>query len=463
MGPGTEALTLGSGWDNISLVRIMTDPIHALTRFHMADGTDPTKRIRWELSDITTGTTRAISCPNWDGRIMLPMDDGTDDYFLKSNGTNVQPEWAAPATVAGLIQHDLVLHSKPFAVANCSWANGSLIIETATANGFANVKVGDYVYLGDNTGTLNQGRRVTTINSTTNISVDATNGNSSLNTITIIFQPGDHWDDTLALDNGTGGGLLSTLGRGTYNTSFTSGTHQEIRGPLRWMSHNDGNLPSRAIFQGCGVAASPEGFGVFNSSSGHVAYIVTSSLTGNTWFTLPATGGNILTEGSTANAVTNKHFTGANIIDSDGTTARAVFQNAGGSNFLAFEASGNTLRKITWPDIAGNGVVRNAAADATGQPALIATTTLATAPAVGMYRISGFMNCTSAGAGNAVLQIDWTDDTARTAVTVCTLDKGATNYAEGSVVIYVGSGNVSYNVTYAGTGTYTARVRMEAI
>ncbi len=447
MGPGTEALTLGSGWDNISLVRIMTDPIHALTRFHMADGTDPTKRIRWELSDITTGTTRGISCPNWEGRLIIPEDDGTDDYFLKSNGTGTAPTWEAPATVAGLIQHDLVLHSKPFAVANCSWANGSLIIETATANGFANVKVGDYVYLGANTGTSNQGRRVTTINSTTNISVDATNGNSTLSGISIIFQPGDHWDDSLAIDSATtGGGLISSLGRGTYNFTNGSGTFQELRGPFRWLPHNSGNLVTDFRVQASGSTTDMSGFSIFETgATPSGAYFYAAALTANRVFSFPNASGTFVITGG-AQTITDKTFDTSNKLQVDGSSTRTVFADSSGNSRIAPSVADVTAeRVVSWPNFAGRYALEGAAvtfADADTSPTVVGSRLFKTAN-TGATSITTFDN----GVAGQRIDIIFGD--------------GNTTLVDGASLVLRTGGNYTPAATDTWTGVYDGTVWYE--
>lgn len=520
IGPGLEALTLGTDWTNIVLALVTDDGVGGMSRFHMLDGTDPMKRLFWDVSAITTATTRTVTAPNYSGYLLLPASLGNSGEFLRSGGAGVQPTWAAVTvtnalldasnhtdTAAGsvtrgdiiygnstpkwarlakgaantvltsdgtdvawslnpAVQHDALAHLKPISIASCSWSSGSTTISSANLPGA--VKVGDYVLLGSNASPTAQGRKVATLGAGS-ITVDAAQTSGSTISGTFYFQPGDHFDDTLAPDStGAGVGLFMTGGRGTYNAS-TGSTFQELRGPINWRGHGTSegsqNTTDFRVAGSDSASGGENGFCIKkNSTGGERVYFYTGDLTGVRTLTIPNSSGALMTQTSTDSSITgSKTFSGPVILVSDGTTNHTVFQTAGGSNFLGFSATGTTLRNVTWPDVAGNAVVRNAADNKTGQTALVATTTLATAPAAGMYRVSGFMNCTSAGAGNAVLQIDWTDDTARTAQTVCTLDKGATNYAQGSLVIYVGSGNVSYNVTYAGTGTYTVRVRMEAI
>lgn len=60
-----------------------------------------------------------------------------------------------------------------FTVAACSLTSSSAIITTATANGFANVRLGDVVTVSGGTGTLPTNPTVTAINSSTSITISA--------------------------------------------------------------------------------------------------------------------------------------------------------------------------------------------------------------------------------------------------------------------------------------------------
>lgn len=77
-----------------------------------------------------------------------------------------------------------------FTVSNCNISNGSAIITTTTANGFANVRVGDVVTVSSGGGTI-AANTVLTINSTTSItiSVNATASSTSANSSVLQFAP----------------------------------------------------------------------------------------------------------------------------------------------------------------------------------------------------------------------------------------------------------------------------------
>lgn len=338
LGPGLEALSLGTWGGNISVLRVTATGIFAIGRLHVADGTDPTKLLKFDASAITTGTTRTGTIPNWSGVFLLPTDFGSSGQFLKSNGAGTQPTWS-PVTItnalldgsnhtdtlagsvatgdlifgngtpkwarlgigtagqvlaviggvptwtgtASGVQHDTLAHLKPFTVANCTWNNGANTIST-TAGGFANVKVGDFINLGNLTATSTQGARVTIWTDSNNITVTNTNTGSSQVGISLIVYPGDHWDDTIALDTGAGGGLLMSLGRGTQSVGTPAGTFQEWRGPVRWRGHANGNVQSDFRVQGSTSTASPFGFCLENLSGGFRCYIHVNDLTNTKTF-----------------------------------------------------------------------------------------------------------------------------------------------------------------------------------
>lgn len=418
MGPGLDALVLGTtGWGGahpaaaVSLVRYANEGIF-LSRFHMADGADPTRVVYWDLTSVATGTERTITLPNWSGLLALPVDAGTSGFYLRSNGAGVQPSWQAVSltnalldgtnhtdTLAGAVaagdlifgnatpkwarlgigsagqvltvvggvptwsgtgatalEHNTLAHIKPFSAANCTWTNGSANIST-TGSAFANVKVGDYVITGTNATAGNLGRKVTVWTDANNITVDSTNTGSTLSGVTLYIQPGDHYDDTIASDGtGTGVGYLMSYSKGNFSQTGPGTTFQEIRGPFRWMSPGNGSISSDFRFQGSTSTASPFGFCLEKSGTTNRAYFHVNDL---------AAGAVVLRLGNPASGdffvYTNLQQTLiSKVLDTtikikmDGTTTYGVFQNGSAADRLSFDFTGVTaLRAITWPDYAG--------------------------------------------------------------------------------------------------------------
>ena len=61
----------------------------------LADGTDDTKELEFNIAGVTTGTTRTITIP--DGDTKLYTGDGTSGQILTSNGAGTAPTFQAAA------------------------------------------------------------------------------------------------------------------------------------------------------------------------------------------------------------------------------------------------------------------------------------------------------------------------------------------------------------------------------
>ena len=61
----------------------------------LADGTDSTKELEFNVAGVTTGTTRTITIP--DGDTKLYTGDGTSGQILTSNGAGTTPTFQAAA------------------------------------------------------------------------------------------------------------------------------------------------------------------------------------------------------------------------------------------------------------------------------------------------------------------------------------------------------------------------------
>jgi len=134
-----------------------------------------------------------------------------------------------------------------------------------------------------------------------------------------------------------------------------------------------------------------------------------------------------------------------------------------GSPVSAFVLSPDGPPSIGW--------VSNVTAQSTSQAAV----TLASSPSAGSYRITYYMDqngtCTS-GSNTVSLTFNWTDGTFTRALTTGSLTLSAaqssSSYLTGLPTIYVGSGNVTYTSTVAGTcatgtSSYDLHVTMERL
>lgn len=404
MGPGTEGIPLLTGWGIIQLSRVDALGRLFISRVNMTDGDDPTKVLAWDLSAITAATIRTAVAPNYGGFLLLPSSLGSSGQFLRSNGAGVQPSWAAPSVTNALLDganhtdtaaqgvtrgsliygnstpawdelvigaantvltsngtdvawsanpavaHDTLAHLAPIVAANCTLNNGSDSISSAN---LANVRVGDFVYFGSFTNATIQGARVAGLGGGT-VSIDKTYVGANISNQTFIFTPGDHWNDTAALEAGTGAGLLMSLGRGTYDSvTNTSGTFQEVRGPWRWRPHANGALVCPAIWQASASTTTLSGFALEEAVGGSLLYFYLGNLNADRVWTAPNSSGTVLLDTSTA-TVTNKTLDTANKIQVDGSSTRTVFADSSGNSRIAPDVSVVTAeRVVSWPNYAG--------------------------------------------------------------------------------------------------------------
>lgn len=106
----------------------------------------------------------------------------------------------------------------------------------------------------------------------------------------------------------------------------------------------------------------------------------------------------------------------------------------------------------------------------TAQTASIGTTTILTAPAAGLYRVSYYLHTTTAGsAGTVLLTLGWNDAVAQTAATsaISLSTVVAGTLAKGTVEVWLAAGQVlSYATTVAaavGSPQYALRIRAQAL
>ena len=141
----------------------------------------------------------------------------------------------------------------------------------------------------------------------------------------------------------------------------------------------------------------------------------------------------------------------------------------GGEHLLYI--SGNTKRLYWWDDTNETwqysaSVV--ASASLTGQDAVIGATTLFTPTATGVYEVSVYQVCTTAGTGTLTTTIGWTDDAqAQTMTPASNIDlSGKGNAASGVAVIQATAVAITYTVTIAdiaGSPEYSLYIRLKQV
>lgn len=151
------------------------------------------------------------------------------------------------------------------------------------------------------------------------------------------------------------------------------------------------------------------------------------------------------------------------VLAADQTLAAERTLTAGTNVTLVDGGAGSTLTI----NAAGNGGA--SVTDVTGRTSDIATTAVATAPAVGNYVVEVYLLCTTAdaAAGTLTVTISWTDAvgaTSSTPITVFSL--AATGRTTGRQLVRVASGNVSHAVAITGiygTAVYAIHTRVVPI
>lgn len=119
------------------------------------------------LKSVTTNATNAVISPG----AAVEVDTGVEEsQFIPFTHASI-----TPAT---------------FNISGCNITTGSATITTTTANGFANVRIGDVVTVSSGGGTI-AANTVTAINSTTSItiSVNATASSTTANSTVLTFAP----------------------------------------------------------------------------------------------------------------------------------------------------------------------------------------------------------------------------------------------------------------------------------
>lgn len=369
-------VALGAGWGSIGLIRFDSSGKLYLSRFHMADGSDPTKCLFWDLSALATATVRTITAHDWSGHLLAPATQGVSGQFLQSqgaaqpiwasagvnallDGTNhsdtlaggvtrgdlivgnstpkwarfaigsantvllsngSDPAWTAVATLTALLEHQNLLHLKPFQVSgNVTINNGSFVLTDASGtNRFANVRVGDRINLDSaNYPSSLYGFRATTSGATdaNNITMDRSNasGGNITGATATVFPGSEHFDNTLLE------GLISSGGWGTFDGGAAGGgTYPTMRGSYSFEGYASGATP---IFQflGSSSTVTPWGFAIRKNGTNFRAFFYATDLTADRVYKLPNLSGFTIVLNDGAQNIATKTFQSGNIFEMEAT------------------------------------------------------------------------------------------------------------------------------------------------
>lgn len=412
MGLGTEGITIGTFGATQSLVRLFPGG-YSISRFHVADGTDPTKLLFWDAAAITTGTIRTATIPNYSGNLVLASNVGSSGQALLSNGAgvapsyqtvavtnalldgvnhtdtlagsvargdliagNATPKWARlpigtngfvltsngsdpvwSASGATALEHNTLFHLKPFTATAVSMSNGATTL-TTTGGQFANVRVGDRINLDDaHYNSALYGFRVTALIDTNNVTMDLTNTGGAISGATATVFPCDHFDHTLLA------GILTTGGLGTFDEGANpGGTIPTCYGSFDFVGYANAGT-QRYGFEGASSTSNPNGFNWKKRGSTARMFVHAQNLTANRFVSIPDLSG-IFCFTAGAQNVTDKKLIGNNEIQTDD-----VIGNVNGSHFADVNDSTKTYyfdftgigtgtgKKAKWADVSAGGHV----------------------------------------------------------------------------------------------------------
>lgn len=412
--------------------------------FRIAGSSDATKLLAFEVDGFTTGTTRTLTPQNASYTIAglettqtfsggatftgeLTQISGSGAFFQSTNSTTV------PVTILGNTGTTQNLLE--------AWRDGS-----ALGGGPGHV----FGYNGDYTAYNTVGGLWT---------VAPANIGAHVGTMGFVALTANrNWllpnaAGTIALIDAT----QAVTGPWTINSTADDSTLVKLQSRLNSVSSNNDflDIPDTASSTSTG----------FTMTLG----LATAGLTANRHIVFPDSTGNLVLTASTDN-LQNKTLVPTGGIRCGTSTASGIkFQNGNStSQFMMPDLGALTgQRNMKWPDeagqmsLTGNQAVTsggNATArapgkvDVTAQSADFTSAQLVTSPTVGMWRISGYLEVTTAGTGTQIVTFGWTDDIGATTDTTLQLLSTGTGRVSFSRMIHVASGHI----TIAATGmTYT--------
>lgn len=257
-------------------------------------------------------------------------------------------------------------------------------------------------------------------------------------------------------------GTSATLGGSNVNANWTTGTITNLH--VAQFTGTAGEIQDGGVL---GTAAAAATASACTASQFSQGWTSGSNNCGNTFGTQNSVVGNITMAGSSsAGGFITLDGTGASpgfstiSVNTAGTTL-----NLGSTN--ATLTTGGALTVVSCTGC-GGGVVGNS--DVTGQSSSQSAVTLATSPAAGRYKISYYADqsaLSTVGTCSVTFTFNWTDGTVARSLTTQPLSlqttASANAFLSGDVQTYVGSGNVTYTSTVAGTcssATYDVHVSL---
>ena len=116
------------------------------------DGADETKKLSFDVSGVTTGTTRTITMP--DGDTKLYTGDGTSGQILTSGGTGVAPTFQTAAAGGKVLQVVTAESQTPATTTANAWAASAITASITPSATSSKVLVLADIYVGTSTASV---------------------------------------------------------------------------------------------------------------------------------------------------------------------------------------------------------------------------------------------------------------------------------------------------------------------
>jgi hypothetical protein len=158
------------------------------------------------------------------------------------------------------------------------------------------------------------------------------------------------------------------------------------------------------------------------------------------------------------------YFTSATTIASSGALVAGAPVLGGGAGGAPTTAGAAV--QYNGQALAGNGLTAVVGyATAAGSGASITTANLIASAPAGVYKITAYLATSTAGSGNVVTTLGWTDSVgAKTSATPGTLTLTSGTFVQGSILVQVAaSSNLTYATAWTGTGNYNIFVIAERV
>lgn len=459
------------------------------------DDVDTTKKLKFQLSSIGTGTTRWATWPNASGTV--PLLERTQDWTGAINtflGSTVIFDGGC------VLDHRGVINTYGLTIETGDHLG---YINFYPDNGSAGYTVGvpamdGSMILHKNAQPLGE-KTLYTTNTIAARDDRFTIGDNADTTKKIAFEASGITTGTtrtLTAPNASGTLALttSTLSGGVTNGVLYDNITRAV--DANWFMKDDADTTKKFQFQASGITtATTRTYTVPNATttlagtslnnSFTIGQQITASSAGNRCLVLKQAasgsvnplevqnsgGGNVATIGpdgsfTTSGPSTFGSISAESLVVMHSADGYVNLYNAGGFQNVLEAGGSSTDALFRLPSVPGKLVAQRDSLNRGGQTASIGSATWSTSPPAGMYQVDYHVsNLSAIAAGTVSLTIAFTDDVGATTRTTSNLSLTTTGRLTDNApwVIYVASGNITYSTTVtgaSGTPNYAVRLRL---